>query len=62
MSVVITTSRIQLAKSSIATVNTHGGQNVISMRTANGVGDNQKLQEIADALSRGEVTIADIKA
>lgn len=58
----ITANRISLAKTSIATVSNKGGGKVVTMRTANGVGDNQKLQMIADAVGRGEVTDAQVNA
>lgn len=58
----ITLNRIQLAKTSVANTSKKGGQVVVTMRGANGVGDNQKLQMIAEALGRGEVMASDIDA
>jgi hypothetical protein len=58
----ITTDRIALAKTSIATVKNSGAAKVVTMRTANGVGDNQRLQMIADAVGRGEVTDSQVNA
>lgn len=58
----ITTDRKGAAQSSVATVATKGGGKTVTMRTANGVGDNQKLQMIADAVARGEVTDAQVNA
>lgn len=62
MAVIISQSRTQLATSSLAKVDTKGGTKSVSMRTANGVGDNQKLQMIADAVAHGEVTDAQVNA
>jgi len=58
----ITVDRIALAKTSVATVKNTGGHKIVTMRTANAVGDNQKLQMIADAVGRGEVTDANVNA
>lgn len=58
----ISTDRIALAKTSIATVSSKGGNRVVTMRSANGVGDNQKLQMIAEAVGRGEVTDSQVNA
>lgn len=58
----ITSDRIGLAKSSVATVASKGGQKTVTMRAANAVGDNQKLQMIAEAVARGEVTDAQVNA
>lgn len=52
-----------LAKTSVASVSKKGTQPVVTLRTgANGVSDNQRLQAIAQALGRGDVTEADINA
>lgn len=58
----ITTDRVALAKGSNATIQGKGGGKVVTMRAANHVGDNQKLQMIAEAVGRGEVTDAQVNA
>lgn len=52
-----------LATSSLATATKTGGHVVVSLRSGpNGVGDNQRLQAIAQALGRGDVTTAQVNA
>lgn len=58
----ITLDRINLAKSSVASIQTKGGHKSVTARAANGVGDNQRMQMIADAVARGEVTDAQVNA
>ena len=52
-----------LAQTSIAQTKSLGGSTVVTLRSgANGVGDNQRLQAIAQALGRGDVTAAQVNA
>lgn len=58
----ITVDRIALAKTSVATVKNSGAAKTVTMRAANAVGDNQKLQMIAEAVGRGEVSDSQVNA
>lgn len=52
-----------LAATSVASTETRGGQTIIKLRSgANGVGDNQRLQAIADVFAKGTVTATTINS